>query len=198
MCLFLFSPSRSWRIFHQSWGLEKASYFFRAFSGKRVVTCSQQQYIGLERIRISPIIYWLPSLRFSWPLKKDHPWILRPFSTCKSFMLIQITFSLGNATCLIPEADSGSNTRRIDKHGTLKTPRPNIGPNENFLSHLGTSCVSSYVAYAISTWLGVLTWSRTWISTTRDGPLYQWLHGLTDYSKEDALASPRSTKWSIA
>ena len=108
-------------------------------------------------------------------------------------MLIKITFSLGNATLLIPDADSGSNTRRINKHGTLKTPKT-IGPNRNFLSHLGTSCVSSYMAYAISTWLRVLTWSRTLISTTRDGPLYQWLHGLTVYSKEDALASPRSTK----
>ena len=40
-----------------------------------------------------------------------------------------------------------------------------IGPSKNFLSHIGTRCVSSYMAYAIQelvpTWLKVLTWSGT-------------------------------------
>ena len=40
-----------------------------------------------------------------------------------------------------------------------------IGPSKNFLSHIGTPCVSSYMAYAIwelvPTWLKVLTWSGT-------------------------------------
>ena len=40
-------------------------------------------------------------------------------------------------------------------------------PSKNFLSHIGTPYVSSYMAYAISelelvpTWLKVLTWSGT-------------------------------------
>ena len=40
-----------------------------------------------------------------------------------------------------------------------------IGPSKHFLSHIGTRCVSSYMAYAIwelvPTWLKVLTWSGT-------------------------------------
>ena len=40
-----------------------------------------------------------------------------------------------------------------------------IGPSKNFLSHIGTHCVSFYMAYAIlelvPTWLRVLTWSGT-------------------------------------
>ena len=41
----------------ESWGYGiKASYFFRAFSGKKLVTVSQQECFGLERIGISPII----------------------------------------------------------------------------------------------------------------------------------------------
>ena len=50
----------------------KASYFFRAFSGKKVVTVSKQECFGLERIGISPIIDSLdrsPYLRLSLPLK---------------------------------------------------------------------------------------------------------------------------------
>ena len=41
----------------ESWGFGiKASYFFMAFSGKKVVTVSQQEYFGLEQIGRSPII----------------------------------------------------------------------------------------------------------------------------------------------
>ena len=40
-----------------------------------------------------------------------------------------------------------------------------IGPSKNFLSHIGTPYVSSYMAYDIwelvRTWLKVLTWSGT-------------------------------------
>ena len=49
MCLFLL-------IFcDQSWGFGiKTSSFFRAFSGKKVVTVSQQECFGLGRTGISP------------------------------------------------------------------------------------------------------------------------------------------------
>ena len=51
MCLFLLG------FCDQSWGFGiKASYFFRAFSSKKVVTVSQQECFGLERTGISPII----------------------------------------------------------------------------------------------------------------------------------------------
>ena len=49
------------------------SYFFRAFSGKKVVTVSKQECLGLERIGLSKIIDSLdrsPSLRLSSPLIK--------------------------------------------------------------------------------------------------------------------------------
>ena len=50
----------------------KSFYFFRAFSGKKVVTVSKQECFGLERIGIFPIIDSLdrlPYLRLSIPLK---------------------------------------------------------------------------------------------------------------------------------
>ena len=51
MCLFLLD------FCDQSWGFGiKASYFFRAFSSNKVVTVSQQECFGIERIGISPII----------------------------------------------------------------------------------------------------------------------------------------------
>ena len=54
----------------ESWDFGiKASYFCKAFSGKKLVTVSQQECFGLERIGISPIIDWSPSLRYS-SLKK--------------------------------------------------------------------------------------------------------------------------------
>ena len=54
MCLFLLS------FCDQSWGFGiKASYFFRAFSSKKMVTVSQQECFGLERIEISLIIVYL-------------------------------------------------------------------------------------------------------------------------------------------
>ena len=43
----------------ESWGFGiKACYFFRAFSGKKVVTVNQQECFGLEQIgkSITPII----------------------------------------------------------------------------------------------------------------------------------------------
>ena len=68
MCLFL--PS----FCDQCLGFGiKASYFFRAFSGKKVVIVSKQECFGLERMGISPIIDSLdrsPSLRLSLPLTK--------------------------------------------------------------------------------------------------------------------------------
>ena len=43
MCLFLLN------FCYQSWGFGiKVSYFFRAFSSKKVVTVSQQECFGLE------------------------------------------------------------------------------------------------------------------------------------------------------
>ena len=51
MCLFLLD------FCDQSWGFGiKASYFLRAFSSKKVVTVSQQECFGLERIGISSLI----------------------------------------------------------------------------------------------------------------------------------------------
>ena len=50
----------------------KASYFFRALSGKKVVSVSKQECFGLERIGIFPIIDSLdrlPNLRLCLPLK---------------------------------------------------------------------------------------------------------------------------------
>ena len=64
MCLFLLNFS------DQSWGYgTKASYFFRAFSDRKLVTVCQQECFRFERIGISPIFYRSPSLRFSLPLK---------------------------------------------------------------------------------------------------------------------------------
>ena len=51
---------------------KKSFYFFRAFSGKKVVMVSKQECFGLERIRIFPIVdslNRLPYLRLSLPLK---------------------------------------------------------------------------------------------------------------------------------
>ena len=65
ICLFLLN------FCDQNLGFRiEASCFFRAFSGKKVVTISQEECFGLEGIRISPIIDWSPSLRFSLPLKE--------------------------------------------------------------------------------------------------------------------------------
>ena len=77
-----------------------------------------------------------------------------------------------NVTSLIPEANSDSNTctrRKINmQHENCTDCQLAIGPSNNFLSHIGTRCVSSYMAYAIlqlvPTWLKVLTWSGTYIS----------------------------------
>ena len=67
MCLFL--PS----FCDQCYGFGiKASYFFRAFSGKKVVTVCKQECFGLERIGIFAVIDSLdrsPYLRLSLPLK---------------------------------------------------------------------------------------------------------------------------------
>ena len=60
------------RLFLSGFGI-KASNFFRAFSGKKVVTVSKQECFGLERIGVSPIIDSLDrlfSLRLSLPLIK--------------------------------------------------------------------------------------------------------------------------------
>ena len=58
-----------------------------------------------------------------------------------------------NVTSLIPEANSDSNTctrRKINMNvKTAPTLQLTIGSSKNFLSHIGTRCVSSYMAYAM-------------------------------------------------
>ena len=82
MCLFLPSFCDQCKGF----GI-KASYFFRAFSGKKMVTVSKQECFGLERIGIFPIIDSLdrlPYLRLSLPLKPG------PYDRWRSLMIAGI------------------------------------------------------------------------------------------------------------
>ena len=64
-----------------------------------------------------------------------------------------------NVTSLIPEANSDLNTRTRRKINTnVKTAltiQLTIGPSKNFLSHIGTRCVSSYLAQS-----SYLIWNR--------------------------------------
>ena len=56
-----------------------------------------------------------------------------------------------NVTSLMPETNSDLNTctkRKINVK-TAPTIQLTIGPSENFLSHIGTHCVGSHMAYAI-------------------------------------------------
>ena len=169
MCLFLLSFC-DW----QSWGFGiKTSYFFRAFSGRKVVTLSQKECLGLERKGISPIIIdWSHSRRFSLPLENiiKPPTNERPFSTYKS--------QVNQHKCHIFDT-WGEFWLEYMFRDELINMRP-----ENcidyliwLLDHVSTFWAILELLALVPTWLRVHTWSGT--STTQKSKCYLkiiWAH----------------------